>query len=317
MFNSLPVASQTGKRGPQARSRRFRPNTQYPTPNTAFTLIELLVVIAIIAILAAILFPVFAQARAKARQASCLNNMKQFGTSLLMYAQDNDEALCNHYYVGPTTNFDGGETYPPNDPVNINYKWMDAIQPYTKNSQIFNCPEQGGGGYLNPSTIGSANTTIPYGAYIPQTNLTAPSRNYGSYCMNSAFYALKSLGLSGSPPVSVDSPPAFWHLAQLQAPSTTAWVADSDGEFAADGARTGNNGQFANRSPGIENWNGYSKLGNLVARHQGKCDILWCDGHVKAVSLESLEAHQTTDSQAGNTGGRRILANFTVEADPD
>ncbi len=59
----------------------------------AFTLIELLVVIAIIAILAAILFPVFSQARAKARQAVCMSNEKQFGTSILMYVQDFDETF--------------------------------------------------------------------------------------------------------------------------------------------------------------------------------------------------------------------------------
>lgn len=69
--------------------------------NAAFTLIELLVVIAIIAILAAILFPVFAQAREKARQISCLSNCKQMGTALMMYVQDYDETLCMVWTGGP------------------------------------------------------------------------------------------------------------------------------------------------------------------------------------------------------------------------
>ncbi len=87
-----------------------------------FTLIELLVVIAIIAILAAILFPVFAQAREKARQAACSSNVKQIGLALKMYCQDYDERNTKMYFGGPTP-----------------YRWHQAIQPYMKNTDLFRC----------------------------------------------------------------------------------------------------------------------------------------------------------------------------------
>ncbi len=83
----------------------------------AFTLIELLVVIAIIAILAAILFPVFAQARGKARQAVCLSNEKQIGTALMLYAQDYDETLPgNSFHQGGLSKPLGWLT-PPTRPI--------------------------------------------------------------------------------------------------------------------------------------------------------------------------------------------------------
>jgi prepilin-type N-terminal cleavage/methylation domain-containing protein/prepilin-type processing-associated H-X9-DG protein len=93
----------------------------------AFTLIELLVVIAIIAILAAILFPVFAQAREKARQTSCLSNTKQIALGALMYAQDYDEALCGERMGGGV-----GCVWPPPPKPNsgIVWTWRFALMPY-------------------------------------------------------------------------------------------------------------------------------------------------------------------------------------------
>ena len=90
-----------------------------------FTLIELLVVIAIIAILAAILFPVFARAREKARQTSCLNNVKQIALGCHMYFQDYDEHLLNYRHERPG---------------NTGIKWQHMIEPYVKNAQIYLCP---------------------------------------------------------------------------------------------------------------------------------------------------------------------------------
>lgn len=91
-----------------------------------FTLIELLVVIAIIAILASILFPVFAQARERARAASCLSNTKQLGLASQMYTQDWDEKLVSYAYH----NYGTGRTI----------GWQEALLPYMKSIQLFVCP---------------------------------------------------------------------------------------------------------------------------------------------------------------------------------
>ena len=126
-----------------------------------FTLIELLVVIAIIAILAAILFPVFAQAREKARQASCLSNVKQIGTALQLYVDDYEESLpmgglsnVIDGAVNPTLPGDWANNYPGskfggkmyswmNWGPDMQMTWMDQIFPYVKNVNMYTCPSNG------------------------------------------------------------------------------------------------------------------------------------------------------------------------------
>ena len=108
-----------------------------------FTLIELLVVIAIIAILAAILFPVFAQARAQARKTTCLSNNKQVGLSILMYDQDYDETLPLLFVRASTFN---AQDFIPGGTQD----WHNLIQPYTKNYQMMICPD-GGITFSDPS----------------------------------------------------------------------------------------------------------------------------------------------------------------------
>ena len=127
-----------------------------PCRLNAFTLIELLVVIAIIAVIAAILFPVFAQSREKARQVSCSNNLKQIGTALSLYVQDFDETYPPETVTLPPIN-GGSENARPFD---------RALVPYLKNDAVWACPSD--------EAIRD-NTSLWDGAFkIPQT-----SRSYG------------------------------------------------------------------------------------------------------------------------------------------
>jgi prepilin-type N-terminal cleavage/methylation domain-containing protein/prepilin-type processing-associated H-X9-DG protein len=168
----------------------------------AFTLIELLVVIAIIAILAAILFPVFAQARAKARQASCLSNLKQIGVAVLMYTQDYDEMLPPSNYPAPAS-------------VGGNYNWYGFVDPYVKSGisissnqlaanpkTFWICTEFG-----NRSAPGTGACGLPTGTNANQ-----------SYAAN--VNIMPSLGINQS-----DQRGSFTTLAALQQPAQVVLVA--------------------------------------------------------------------------------------------
>ena len=117
-----------------------------------FTLIELLVVIAIIAILAAILFPVFARAREKARQTSCMSNIRQLSAGAMMYSQDYDELVIPSWLASNKT-------------------WMDLINPYTKNAQIFICPSLAG---ANPG-YGHNHCNLGYGGSVALAQIPKPA----------------------------------------------------------------------------------------------------------------------------------------------
>ena len=233
------------------------------SPRTGFTLIELLVVIAIIAILAAILFPVFARARENARRASCSSNLKQIGLGLLQYVQDYDENMVRTSYGA---GFGDGRSGPDR------YKWMDAVQPYVKSTQLFNCPSD----------------AQPFGRpYIQTVPGVGPANNfnYGSYSINCA-----GDGLSGPSSNERDV-----SNAAIQAPATTIWVADQEAYATVDPAYrfVGNNITFDEniRPRRMQAFNGQSSA--WVERHLETINLLYVDGHVKAVKMNVIATVNT------------------------
>jgi prepilin-type N-terminal cleavage/methylation domain-containing protein/prepilin-type processing-associated H-X9-DG protein len=159
----------------------------------AFTLIELLVVIAIIAILAAILFPVFAQAREKARATACLSNEKQLGLALMQYVQDYDQTWpCGRYNTSS-----GGVMFPSGR------GWQQAVFPYAKSTDLFRCPNDD-----TPVPPGAPNNSvISYAmnanlAEVSDADLTKPAMTVGlvEVSGNDGFLGPESSGIDGRGP---------------------------------------------------------------------------------------------------------------------
>ncbi|MBC7807997.1 MAG: DUF1559 domain-containing protein [Akkermansiaceae bacterium] len=121
----------------------------------AFTLIELLIVVAIIAIIAAVLFPVFASARDKARQAMCLSNLRQIGLAWLMYAQDYDETACPSYYYSEDFRYETAWDFQMDWGTIVDDvpKWeYGLLGSYSKSGTLHNCPSFNGNAWGRPYT---------------------------------------------------------------------------------------------------------------------------------------------------------------------
>jgi prepilin-type N-terminal cleavage/methylation domain-containing protein/prepilin-type processing-associated H-X9-DG protein len=251
-----------------------------------FTLIELLVVIAIIAILAAILFPVFAQAREKARMSSCTSNLKQIGMGIMQYVQDYDETYPCNWYVG---------LWPSRATGNLAYKWMDAVQPYVKNEKVFTCPSDSG---IRRN-------------YIFHRNLLATHNGtdqWGSYATNVAYWN----GNPGSPPSS-DVNNTKVTLAMLARPADTIWAGDANGSFQVAWPDIGQQPAITPGTPrilGFTGGGGRAFEGAWVERHQQRLNVVWCDGHVSSTNLDRMT--ERVPAGQPTTNAYRLL---TVEDD--
>lgn len=233
---------------------------------SAFTLIELLCVIAIIALLAAILFPVFGRARENARRSSCQSNLKQIGLGMLQYLQDYDEVLLAPAY-GTTA------VSAPNY-----YRWQDAIQPYVKSIQLFNCPSE---------SPGTGNKRYAYTTAITSKTYA----NHGSYAINGLYNVTKTGPIS-----YLDAGTgASRNMALVIKPAETIWVVEGASNlFQLDGKNSSYDPDvlletpFPHLSDSTTRDASTGLAPGIAGRHLETTNLLYCDGHVKASGLDVL-----------------------------
>jgi prepilin-type N-terminal cleavage/methylation domain-containing protein/prepilin-type processing-associated H-X9-DG protein len=257
-----------------------------------FTLIELLVVIAIIAILAAILFPVFAQAREKARAITCISNQKQIGLAIIQYVQDHDEMYCPANYIVGTS-----ET-----------RWYNMVGPYVKNGDTVqggvDAGKYNGAGGMWHCPSAPTNQNAGYGVndhlFVP----VGPPYNNGALfapVINTAILGTpgdtimvleKGQDDAGAPAPNGSSWPWFT--------AAETWWTDTVG-VPAGSKQTGNDFSVTGAGWFGANCDSAIKAGFTVAqddygqcgshpryRHNNTCNVLFCDGHVKAMKEGSI-----------------------------
>ena len=265
--------------------------------HSAFTLIELLVVIAIIAILAAILFPVFAQAREQARKTSCLSNTKQLALGCLMYSQDYDEEMIMGWNgTAPGILRDNGSVY------RNWFPWTAAIQPYIKSIQVLLCPDN------------------PWNTFINGANFTARSEIYSPYGFNYGYLG----NFAGGDPGNGEN---LWNpipMAQITRAAQEVMITDGMGPNWADATKSGSvwnqpigpvveppdaclsksvffgNG-WGNQKTDYTQFYDYPGYGGVSWRHSGSgfvyntlpvggVNVAFCDGHSKFYKAGGLAA---------------------------
>jgi prepilin-type N-terminal cleavage/methylation domain-containing protein/prepilin-type processing-associated H-X9-DG protein len=220
--------------------------------NKAFTLIELLVVIAIIAILAAILFPVFAQAKAAAKKTACLSNVKQQGLAFYMYANDYDDYTVM-FKNTPTVNANG-------DWVS-NGDWYDLLQPYIKNFGVVFCPDRS---LVDPGEMG----------VVPPQNGTYYEPGYG---YNDGFMSDSGFGLTEQD----------YHLVGSSEKSYRPGKNLSEITSSADMVAFGDSYDTGSMSAAMDNiFSGPDgPAGTSKIRHNTKLNFAFVDGHAHSISM--------------------------------
>jgi prepilin-type N-terminal cleavage/methylation domain-containing protein/prepilin-type processing-associated H-X9-DG protein len=262
-----------------------------------FTLIELLVVIAIIAILAAILFPVFAQAREKARQASCLSNLKQIGNSARMYAQDYDETWVPFSYQS----YIAGTNSPAWGAGWGMYYYTMTLQPYVKNIGLFVCPS-GEWSTLQYGAWKDANTPPDPGnsdsTYPGSWRTSYQWNNVGTWSQataaDSAFKTAGKRGFIGlnsaGTPESNYQTPTLLSDAEIEDPSGTIWIfegawPDMNNDQNSDYGCVIRNKTSSTEYTGLQGlkFKGYANRdwGGVRARHNDGFVAAYADGHAK------------------------------------